>query len=144
MKPENLWGSNPNENFFRKTVHLMHAPKTAYARIYVDTGYELFINGRYVARVDEWCNTRDYNVRLFLNAGDNLIAVHALNHGGHRGLAFELAVDGESVLATDGSWKTAPYEKWGWMLNNYDDSAWAPPTVLDMSAAGSPQWWTKP
>lgn len=144
MKPENLWGSNPNENFFRKTVHLMHAPKTAYARIYVDTGYELFINGRYVARVDEWCNTRDYNVRLFLNAGENLIAVHALNHGGHRGLAFELAVDGESVLATDGAWKTAPHEEWGWMLNDFNDSAWAQATVLDMSAAGSPQWWTKP
>ena len=108
MKPENLWGSNPNENFFRKTVHLMRTPKNAYARIYVDTGYELFINGRYVARVDEWCNTRDYNVRLFLNEGDNLIAVHALNHGGHRGLAFELAVDGESALASDGTWKTAP------------------------------------
>lgn len=144
MVPQNLWGSNPNENFFRKTFSLKKTPDSAYARIYVDTGYELMINGRYVARVDEWCNTRDYNVRLYLQPGENVVAIHALNHGGHRGLAFELVVDGESVLATDGSWKAAPYEKWGWMLNDYDDSAWETAAVLDMSAAGSPQWWTKP
>lgn len=144
MELKNVWGNNPQENFFRQKVTLAAAPKMAYARIFVDTGYELFINGRFVAAVDEWSNTRDYNVRQFLYAGENQIAIHALNHGGHRGLAFELVVDGETVSVTNKDWKAENQEKWGWTLPDYNDDAWGQANELDLSAAGLPQWWTKP
>ncbi len=144
MIPENIWSYNNNEGFFRKTFRIDEDIKTAYARIYVDTGYELWLNGRFVATVDEWVNTRDYNVRLFLCKGENTIAVHGLNHGGHRGLAFEISVNGKTLAVTDHSWKSCDEQKWGWQLPDYDDSRWAAPHVLDMSAAGAPQWTTRP
>ena len=63
---KNIWGKNNDECFFRQTVWLSERPKEAFARIFADTGYELYINGRFVAGVDEWCNTRDYAVKIYL------------------------------------------------------------------------------
>ncbi len=128
----------------RAGVTTAKRPESAFARIYVDTGYELFINGRFVARVDEWANTRDYDVKFFIKQGYNQIAVHALNHSGHRGFAFELVFDGQTVLVSDKNWKTCTQERWGWILENFDDSSWDNPHELDLSAAGEPQWWTLP
>ena len=144
LKLKNIWGNNNKEGFFRSGVTVARRPEYAYARIYVDTGYELFINGRFVARVDEWNNTRDYDVKMFIKEGYNQISVHGINHGGHRGFAFELVLDGETVLVSDKNWKTCTHERWGWTLESVDDSAWDNPHELDFSAAGGPQWWTKP
>lgn len=141
---KNIWSNNCNEGYFRKKIHIGNMPQKAYARIFADTGYELFINGRFAATVDEWCNTRDYDVLLFLQPGDNIIAIHTINHGGHRGLAFELAVDDKSVVVTDNTWKMANYEKWGWTLLDYDDSEWENARELNLVCAGEPQWWTLP
>lgn len=144
MTLKNIWGSKNEEGFFRKKIYLAQEPVTAYLRIYVDTGYELFLNGRFVAFVDEWCNTRDYNVRLFLKKGMNQVAVHGINHSGHRGFALEMVVNDKTSLVTDASWKTADQEYWGWMLEEYEDDNWLSARELDLSAAGEPQWWTKP
>lgn len=144
MTTNQIWGSNPLENFFRKKFEIKQIPQRSVARIFVDTGYELFINGRLVAGIDEWSNTRDYDVRIFLKQGANLIAIRCMNHSGHRGLAFELAVDGKSVVSSDASWVTYPEERWGWMLDDFDDSAWQPAILMDMSWAGAPQWSTLP
>ena len=144
MKPKNIWGKNPNEGFFRRTVELSKKPEKAYIRVFVDTGYELFVNGRIVASIDEWCNVRDYDVTPFVIEGINSLAVHGINHCGHRGFAFEMVVDGETVVVSDKDWKVAECEKWGWLDQDYDDSAWENAAELDMSAAGDYQWWTKP
>ncbi len=144
MQLKNLWSNKHGEIFLRKPVTLPENIESAYVRIYVDTGYELFLNGYLVAAVDELCNTRDYDVKMFLTGGENLIAAHGINHGGHRGIAIELVVNGETVTVTDKSWKMAEDERWGWMLADYDDSDWEPAKELDLSAAGEPQWWTKP
>lgn len=141
---KNIWGTNRNENYFRKKFSLAEKPKNAYLRIFADTGYRLFINGRFVAELDEWHNNRDYNAGVFLKKGENVIAVHGMNHSGHRGLAAELAADGCSVCATDGTWLMSPCEKWGWTEPDFDDSAWQNAAVLDLSAAGEPQWQTLP
>lgn len=144
MSVKNIWSKNNNEGYFRKQFNLEALPDKAYVRIFVDTGYELFINGRLAAAVDEWCNTRDYEISAFLKEGTNLIAVHGINHAGHRAFALELAADGETLVVTDETWKVEEHEKWGWILDNYDDSLWDAAQVRDMSAAGAPQWWTKP
>jgi len=141
---KNLWGKNSNEGFFRTTVELGKKPQKAYVRIFVDTGYELFINGRIVASIDEWCNVRDYDVTPFVIEGKNSLAVHGINHCGHRGFAFEMVADGETVVISDSHWKVAESEKWGWTEQDYDDSDWENAIELDMSAAGDTQWWTKP
>ncbi|MDD6736165.1 MAG: family 78 glycoside hydrolase catalytic domain [Clostridiales bacterium] len=141
---KNIWGENPQECYFRRKIHLDSRPQEAFARIFADTGYELYINGRFVAGVDEWCNTRDYAVKIFLYEGENVISIHGINHGGHRAMAFELVADGESVLVSDEEWRIAPKAKWGWILPDYDDSGWENAKVLDTSAAGGIQWETKP
>lgn len=144
MMTHQIWGARRAEAFFRKTFRLECLPARAVLRIFADTGYELFLNGRLVASVDEWSNTRDYDVLVFLREGVNTVAVHGLNHGGHRAFALELAADGVSVLSSDASWKSADEERWGWMLPSYDDSGWLNAHELDMSCAGEPQWSTRP
>lgn len=102
-------------------------------RIFADTGYELFINGRLTAAVDEWYNTRDYEISTFLKEGINLIAVHGINRSGHRAFALELVAAGETLVVTDETWKAEDHEKWGWILENYDDSLWDAAQVRNMS-----------
>ena len=117
----NLRGANATENYFRKSFALESKPCTAVARVFADTGYELFVNGRLVAQLSEWANVRDYDLRTFLKAGWNLVAIRASNRSGHRGLAFELSVDGRQVVVSDGSWRTFPEERWGWVLADFDE-----------------------
>lgn len=142
--PGQLWGRCAKEAFFRKDFELKEKPESAVLRIFVDTGYELFLNGRFVACVDEWNNTRDYNVRMYLKPGRNVIAVHAINTAGHRGFAFELLLNGTDSVSSDESWKVADAELWGWMLSEYDDSAWSEPVVMPMEIFGMPQWSSLP
>lgn len=144
MRLKNIWSNNHWEGFFRKQVVINKMPENAYARIYVDPAYEFFINGRFVAEVSEHCNTRDYNVKVFLKEGVNQIAVHGLNQGGHRGFVFELCIDGEIVVTSNGDWKSADHEEWGWMLEEFDDSNWDNANELNLSAAGETMWWDKP
>ncbi len=139
-----LWGRCVKEAFFRKDFELEAKPESAVLRIFTDTGYELFLNGRFVAQVDEWNNMRDYNVRMYLKPGRNVIAVHGINSAGHRGFAFELLLNGGESICSDESWKTADSEFWGWMLPDYDDSAWPAPFVMPMHCTGEPQWTTRP
>ena len=139
-----LWGRCAKEAFFRKTFELKKQPERAVLRIFVDTGYELFLNGRFVAHVDEWNNTRDYHVHLYLKPGGNVIAVHGINSAGHRGFAFELLLDDATSICSDETWKVADSEFWGWMLPGYDDSAWSAPVQMPMECAGAPQWSTRP
>ena len=77
-----IWGASAKEAFLRRRFQLAARPHCAVLRIFSDTGYELFLNGRLVAVVDEWNNTRDYEVTPFLHEGENLAAVHVLNHSG--------------------------------------------------------------
>ncbi len=137
---QQLWGPVHKENFFRKEFFVSGECTRAVLRIYVDTGYELFLNGRLVARVDEWNNARDYDVRMFLRPGRNAAAVHAINSAGHRGFAFELRINDSESVVSDGSWKVSGTEKWGWMLPEYEDASWQNAEVMDMSCAGVGQW----
>ena len=99
-----IWGGCAGEAFFRRKFTLGENFSRAVVRIFADTGFELFLNGRPVAFVDEWNNTRDYDVTPFLQKGENLVAVHGLNHSGHRGFSFELCCGGRQVLVSDESW----------------------------------------
>ena len=141
---KNVWGKKHREVYLRKKFKICETITSAYLRVFVDTGYELFINGNLVASVDEWCNTRDYDVKLFLKEGGNIIAIHGINHDGHRGVCAELALNCSSYIFTDKTWVASDDEKWGWSEFDYDDSKWYAAEELDLSAAGEPQWWTLP
>ena len=101
-----IWGNNPKEAFFRRKFQLPERFARAVVRIFVDTGFELFLNERLVAVVDEWNNQRDYDVTPFLRGGENLAAVHGVNHSGHRGFSFELTAYLCWCPTTPGLWRT--------------------------------------
>lgn len=148
--PKNIWGQVPLDQdcYFRKTFTLNENVEKAVLRIFVDTGYELFVNDRFVGAVDEWINIRDYDVTPFLIGGRNVIAVKGVNHGGHRGFAFELRAflpNGKTRTVVSGEdWMTLPMERWGWKSVTYDDSQWSKARVLDMSQSGDEQWKDRP
>jgi len=146
--PHSLWGERQSEAFFRKVFSLKVKPEKAVLRIFVDTGYELYLNARFVAGVDEWSNTRDYDVAAFLRAGQNIIAVKAMNHGGHRGFSLELSVfprqGGVVSVISGASWRTFPEERWGWKARDYDAAGWKKPRVLFLQQAGAEQWKGRP
>jgi len=146
--PLHIWGDNWSESYLRKSFNLKHKLETAIMRIFADTGYELYINGRFIAAVNEWVNNRDYDVRPYLVTGKNVIAIRALNYGGHRGLVVELRiVDNTGTVATvisDHSWKTAPVELWGWRSLDYNDKNWTKARILDTAQSGREQWYDHP
>lgn len=135
-----IWGGCAEEAYFRRKFTLKETFGRAVLRIFADTGYELFLNGRPVAVVDEWNNTRDYDITPFLSAGENLAAVHGMNHSGHRGLSLELRVGGECVLCSDESWRVADCELWDWSRMECDDRSWSFAKPLPLQYAGLPQW----
>lgn len=140
-----IWGADfKGDCYLRRGFSLAAEPSRAVLRIFADTGYELFLNGRFVAALDEWSNTRTYDVRVFLRAGTNLIAVHGVNHGGHRGCAAELVCDGTRVLVSDADWRGCETGRWGWQLPEFDDSSWASAALLPLDCAGDSCWITPP
>ena len=135
-----IWSGCAKEAFFRRKFTLQENVFRAVARIFVDTGYELFLNEHPVATVDEWNNTRDYDVTPFLQKGENLIAVHGLNHSGHRGFSFELCCNGTPILVSDETWKVADRETRNWNRMDVDDHSWPTAQPLPLQYAGLPQW----
>ena len=140
-----IWGADfKGDCYLRRSFSLAGKPSRAVLRLFADTGYELFLNGRFVAALDEWSNTRTYDVRVFLQPGVNLIAVHGVNHGGHRGCAAELDCDGTRILVTDADWRGCETERWGWLLPEFDDSSWPSAALLPLDCAGNSCWITPP
>jgi hypothetical protein len=148
LAPKCIWGPGKIENCFRKNFQIKGELKQAILRIFCDTGYTLFFNGRFVVSLDEWCNTRDYDVTPFLVNGENSVAVIGFNHAGHRGLAVELSVSMESgntlSVVSDATWKTLAEERWGWREVDFDDSAWAHASELPNATIGAEQWKGRP
>ncbi len=131
--PQFIWGSKKTETFFRRRFVVPEQFDRAVVRLFVDTGYELYLNGQFVVALDEMVNTRDYDVTPFLDSGENLIAVRAINHGGHKGLACEVrffsGAAGSSIVS-DSSWKIASDEIWEWKTSAFNDEHWAYAHVL--------------
>jgi len=141
---QNIWGESGDTYFFRKTFQVPSDSRSAWIRIFADTGYELFINDRFIAAINEWNNTRDYEISTFLNEGENILAVKAFNNGGHRGLAVALCLDGNIILYSDETWLCFAEQRWGWKTTDFDDSAWSFARILDLEQSGTLQWNGKP
>ncbi|MFB6173682.1 MAG: alpha-L-rhamnosidase N-terminal domain-containing protein [Halobacteriales archaeon] len=120
--------------------------------ITADTRYELYVNGERIGRGPvqsqpyyKYYDTRD--VTESLEPGTNCVGV-VVNYTGtmtdtRAGLLAELVVDGEPVLATDGTWQVAPATAW-----RRDTHATRFNTVTPYQehydAREAPQGWTDP
>lgn len=147
-RPRFIWGSRREHACLRRSFTVPAALERAILRIFVDTGYELYLNGQFVAVVDELVNTRDYDVGPFLQPGPNLLALRAFNHGGHKGFACELRLfspAGAQSLVSAPGWRSCPEERWGWRALAYDDSAWEEARELPhVGRVGAVPWKSRP
>ncbi len=114
---------------FRKQIHLDAKPRSAVARIAVDSKYWLWINGKLVVfegglkrgpnRTDTYYDTID--LAPHLSNGNNTIALLVWYFGkegfshissGKPGLIFDATIDGRPLLSDD-SWKTMIHPAYG-------------------------------
>ncbi|NQU42356.1 family 78 glycoside hydrolase catalytic domain [bacterium] len=127
---ETLFYENPRNRFmrFRRNIDLPEAPKRAELRMWADTHYILWINGRYVGRgpsrsEPKWTRYDVWQVEKFLRPGHNVIAALCLFHGFGTGARIsimqgfmahlEIEDSGSQIhhVVSDGKWKAAPAEE---------------------------------
>jgi putative heme-binding domain-containing protein len=133
--PEWIWANgSPKDNeivFFRKTVELKAAPKSAAFYGACDNVFTLFVNGEMVTQHDAWDHAVKEDLTKRLKAGKNAIAIRASNEGGQAGflgmVVIEQADGSKQSLVTDGSWLAAAEPVGNWRTADYDDSTWKKP-----------------
>lgn len=132
---------------FRRKFICDSLSKNATLYISADDYYKLYINGQFVAQgpAPSYHFSYNYNVidvSKYLKKGENLIAVHTLYQGlinrvwqsgdNRHGLILDLVIDGETVVASDESFKTSHHTAYtetgicGYdtqFLERYDSSA---------------------
>ena len=107
---------------FRKTLCYEKPYEKATVYITADDYYKLYINGQFIAQgpAPSYHFSYNYNeidVSSYLKKGRNVIAVHTLYQGlinrvwqsgdNRHGLIMDLTIDGETVVSSDESFKTA-------------------------------------
>ncbi len=142
--PQWLWSSgDAKENdvvYFRKTIELAAAPKSAVFSGTCDNVFTLFVNGEMVTQHSTWEEPTSENVTRRLKAGKNAVAIRASNSGGPAGfigmLVIEQADGSKQTLATDDSWLMATDPKGNWRTADYDAAGWKKPHVLGKLGIG--------
>lgn len=109
---------------FRKNFCCDNLCDNALIYISADDYYKLYINGQFVTQGPAPSYHFNYNynvidVSKYLQKGENLIAVHTLYQGlinrvwqsgdNRHGMILDLVIDGETVVASDESFKTSPH-----------------------------------
>lgn len=133
--------------YFRRTVTLPAAPRSARINLTVDDHFTLFVNGAQVGsspnQTDEWKNSKTFDLSSVLQAGTNVLAVAGTNVGAG-GAAFigrlraELVDASEVAVDTDKQWLTQNTEQSGWQQLAFDDSRWV--AAREVTAYGGSPW----
>jgi alpha-L-rhamnosidase len=131
--------------YFRRSFKIDGAVRSAKMVMTVDDQFELYVNGKQVAKseavTDAWKELQEFDLRAHLVPGDNLIAVKGNNKGGPAGVLGRLALQLESGgldIVTDKSWKAINELQPAWQKPGFDDSAW--PAAREFAAAGEGPW----
>jgi hypothetical protein len=66
--------------YLRKIIHLPVLPSEATALVACDNSFELFVNGHKAGAGSDFGKPSLINLKPWLEIGDNLMAVHAINH----------------------------------------------------------------
>lgn len=127
-----VWGSkhmNRGPGYFRMTFALTEAPKRAVLQTTGDDTYEIFVNGKRVARGGFRYGAVDLiDVTQHVRVGKNVVAAVCWNGAYPGGWLAELALiyrDGRvETVASDDKVKFAPEQQEGWQQVYFDDSGW--------------------
>ncbi|MFP4058426.1 MAG: glycosylhydrolase-like jelly roll fold domain-containing protein [Candidatus Brocadiia bacterium] len=121
------------ERLFRKTFDLPDNVAAATLTVTADNGYQAFVNGKSVGQDGDWNQAETYEVANSLRQGTNAFAIRVTNASGVAGLLAEARIvlaTGKLVrIVSDGSWKVTKTAPEGWQKPDFDDKAWAKPTV---------------
>jgi len=154
--------AKPGHVYFRKSVSLTTVPADATAAIICDNSFTLFLNGKKVGSGSDFKETSIFDLRPFLQAGTNLLAIDAVNHlpdnslpgaaepaagtENPAGLLFYARLRGaiggnaanaaEDDLATDSSWTCSNVRQDHWEDPGFVPDNWMAAAVLgDMGIA---------
>ena len=120
--------------YFRKhiTVDANKTVDKAYLAATCDDYFTLYVNGNqamdvaYVA--DGWKNGQLMDISQWLTAGDNVIAVKAINKSRRAGFIAKMVIsytDGTwESISTDKTWQVCQTEQTGWEEKAFADTAW--------------------
>lgn len=114
------------EVWFRRSCELRAAPKCAQIVVSCDNWCEVFVNGKLVGACDD--HGRLTVIDIDLEAGRNVVAVHARNTGGPAALVLWLtwtdAKREHHEIVSDQEWRSSDTAARGCEARSFDDSEW--------------------
>ncbi|HMJ90815.1 MAG TPA: DUF1553 domain-containing protein, partial [Candidatus Acidoferrum sp.] len=133
--------------YLRKTFHLEKLPEQAFATVACDNSFKLFVNGTEVASGKDYGQPNFINLRSHLRAGENLIAVRAVNNTAENkppagevkesdanpaGFIFIGQLRGAEIseLISDSSWLWSKEKVDGWQSPEFQAPDWKPSATL--------------
>ncbi len=125
----------PGARFFRKPFSLEQGPSLQAAEVLItaDQAFTFYLNGRQIAKGQDWREVQRLDIPVDLLHRENIIAIAAANEGvipNPAGLLFSMLLiyaDGATrFLHSDRSWKTtADTLVQNWTEPAYDDTGWS-------------------
>ena len=147
--PEWIWHANggkaPGNNerrFFRKTFTLDAKPTKATLAATVDNEGTAFVNAKSVATIVSWEQAVTVDVTADLKAGENILALRGINHGGVAGVVARLELtfaDGKKTfIVTDLTWLAHNEDVVGWQTADFKNQGWEKP--ISVAKLGAAPW----
>jgi hypothetical protein len=134
----------PQTIYLRRVWSLEQAPGQAIATFTCDNSFELFINGKSLAKSDNWGAPAQVDLTRALTAGKNVVALKATNGAdapNPAGVIGEIVVydavgKQSALLATDDSWRVSESAAADWLKPEFDGTSWKPASVLGDATVG--------
>lgn len=143
-KPQWIWAApkaKPGQTIWvRRTFNLEGPAKGARLSVSADNTWELWINGEFAGRGDEWATPKRINAEKFLKPGANTIAIKAGNDASDMaGLVVRVERGKAVLLESDTTWKVVAADPGaGWEKPETADAFWQP--AVKVAQLGDAPW----
>jgi putative heme-binding domain-containing protein len=143
-KPQWIWAApkaKPGQTIWvRRTFNLEGPAKGARLSVSADNTWELWVNGEFAGRGDEWATPKRINAEKFLKPGANTIAIKAGNDASDMaGLVVRVERGKAVLLESDTSWKASAADPGaGWEKPETADGTW--PAAVKVAQLGDAPW----
>jgi hypothetical protein len=138
--------------YFRKAIKLPNEATEARVVATCDNAFKLFVNGKEAASNKDFTRPKVVDIRKFLKAGENIIAIAATNdeaapgqtnvdQANPAGLFFYARVRTKNDVhdfGSDASWKASSAKAEGWENPGFDDTQWT--AASDLGSANAGPW----
>ena len=140
----------PGKVYFRKVIDVKRGLASLKAILTADNEFQLFVNGKEVARGEEWTKPVSVELKSNLVIGKNVIAVIAENttatpspagfwmHADAKVVASQGPNRDKWVVNSDKTWTCSKAAADGWMTAGFDDSKWEKAT--DVGGVTNDPW----